>query len=163
LAKTLLRSPKILLLDEPLANLDIISQQTILQDLKYMANSITAPFGMILSSQHIYEVEKVSDNIIFIKNGIAQYQNNTAPTEGLVEKQHNGLLLEVEVNCSRDQLATAFASMALQKIQFNGGVYLLHFDETTTVSTVLRAMASNDIEPGYFRNISQSSRRFFIN
>lgn len=76
LAKTLLRRPKILLLDEPLANLDIISQQTILQDLKYMAGSISAPFGMILSSQHIYEVEKVSDKIIFIKNGVAQYQDN---------------------------------------------------------------------------------------
>jgi ABC-2 type transport system ATP-binding protein len=163
LAKTLLRSPKILLLDEPLANLDIISQQTILQDLKYMANSISSPFGMILSSQHIYEVEKVSDTIIFIKNGVPQYQNTAPASQEQTERQPTGLLLEVEVNCTRDQLIAAFGNIALQKIQFNGGVYLLHFDENTTVSKVLDAMAANAIEPGYFRNISQSSRRFFIN
>jgi ABC-2 type transport system ATP-binding protein len=32
LARMLLRKPKILLIDEPLANLDILAQQTILDD-----------------------------------------------------------------------------------------------------------------------------------
>lgn len=160
LAKTLLRKPKILLLDEPLANLDIVAQQTILQDLKYMANSISSPFGMILSSQHIYEVEKVSDNIIFIKNGVPQYQDN-AVSEGGAEQPP--LIIEVELNATRDQLQTAFGQLNLQKIQFNGGVYLLHFASSTKVTHVLDAMAKQNIAPNYFRNISQSSRRFFIN
>ena len=162
LAKTLLRQPKILLLDEPLANLDIVSQQTILQDLKFMANSITMPFGMILSSQHIYEVEKVSNDIIFIKNGIPQYQNN-APAEVEQTAEKSALIIELEINDNRDALAAAFTSLPLQKIQYNGGVYLLHFDEGTKTSAVLTALANKQLEPNYFRNISQSSRRFFIN
>lgn len=162
LAKTLLRQPKILLLDEPLANLDIVSQQTILQDLKFMANSITMPFGMILSSQHIYEVEKVSNDIIFIKNGIPQYQNNT-PTEVEQTVEKSALIIELEINNNRDALAAAFTTLPLQKIQYNGGVYLLHFDEGTKVSAVLQALAAKQLEPNYLRNISQSSRRFFIN
>lgn len=162
LAKTLLRQPKILLLDEPLANLDIVSQQTILQDLKFMANSITMPFGMILSSQHIYEVEKVSNNIIFIKNGEPQYQDNT-PVEAKQTSEKTSLIIELEINANRDALSAAFVSLPLQKIQYNGGVYLLHFDEGTKISAVLTALASKQLEPTYFRNISQSSRRFFIN
>lgn len=163
LAKTLLRQPKILLLDEPLANLDIVSQQTILQDLKFMANSITMPFGMILSSQHIYEVEKVSNNIIFIKNGIPQYQDNTAAHAATEQQPPSSLIIEMEVDKNRDTLAAAFAQLPLQKIQYNGGVYLLYFDEGTNISNVLTALAAQQVEPTYFRNISQSSRRFFIN
>lgn len=162
LAKTLLRRPKILLLDEPLANLDIISQQTILQDLKYMASSVSAPFGMILSSQHIYEVEKVSDTIIFIKNGTPQYQENNKPTGTTEQPVQQELILEMEVDCERETLNNALAQLKLTKIHFNGGVYLLHFDNSTTLSTVLEALAVNHIEPNYLRNISQSSRRFFI-
>lgn len=164
LAKTLLRKPKILLLDEPLANLDILSQQTILQDLKFMANSITAPFGMILSSQHIYEVEKVSDTIIFIKNGVPQYQtNNTEYATGNVDSNHNELIVELETSATREVLAAAFNTIGVTKIQYNGGVFLLHFPATVSIGLLLETMAKNNITPNYFRNISNSSRRFFIN
>lgn len=168
LAKTLLRRPKILLLDEPLANLDIVAQQTILQDLKFMSKSISHPFGMILSSQHIYEVEKVSDNIIFIKDGKPQYQDNKESTtettaETPIETTQNSLILEVEVPNKREELIEAFKALPVEKIQFNGGVYMLHFKAGTEVTTVLAAMSAKGIQPNYFRDISQSSRRFFIN
>ena len=55
------------LLDEPLANLDILSQQLILEDLKSICNSLNHPVGLILSSQQLYEVEKVSDKVIYLK------------------------------------------------------------------------------------------------
>ena len=48
LARTLLRKPEILLLDEPLANLDILAQQIILEDLKSIANSVNNPIALIL-------------------------------------------------------------------------------------------------------------------
>lgn len=159
LAKTLLRRPRILLLDEPLANLDIVAQQTILQDLKFMANSISAPFAMILSSQHIYEVEKVSDSIIFIRDGIARYDAKNIPGE--VQTEGSELILELEVKAGRDILKAALDEVGLTRIQYNGGVYLLHFNAATSSSDVLGALAKNEVETLYFRNISQSSRRFF--
>lgn len=159
LARTLLRRPRILLLDEPLANLDIVAQQTILQDLKYMANSISSPFSMILSSQHIYEVEKVSDFIIFIRNGEAQYQSMQEEEE---VKEATGLILEMEVNADRQALLEALNANGLSKIQYNGGVYLLHFNPGTKSREVLEALGKKEIETLYFRNISRSSRRHFI-
>ncbi len=164
LARTLLRQPRILLLDEPLANLDIRSQQTILQDLRFMARSAVSPFGMLLSSQHIYEVEKVSDRIIFLKDGKPQYSGSAdlAATEA-ASAGGSALMFELEANCSRDVLAAAFAGLRLDGLSFNGGVFILRFAPGTAESAVLRALADADIPLQYLRNISASSRRFFLN
>ena len=43
LARMLLRKPKILLIDEPLANVDIIAQQTVLEDFMSIAKSPFRP------------------------------------------------------------------------------------------------------------------------
>jgi len=159
LAKSLLRKPKLLLLDEPLANLDIISQQTVLQDLKMMACSVTSPFGMVLSSQQLYEVEKISDQIIFLKDGEAKYQNNNVQTENQ-EVLH--ILYEIETKAERNSIVMAFAGSIEPEITFNGGVYILKFPSGTSTQSVLSGLARMDHEVLYIRNISQSSRRFFI-
>jgi ABC-2 type transport system ATP-binding protein len=156
LAKTLLRQPQLLLLDEPLANLDIQAQQTILQDLRFMSRSLTAPFGMMLSSQHIYEVEKVSDHIIFLQQGKARYQGASR------EEPAQALVIELEADCSRETLAAAFAGLPLQQMRYNGGVFLLYFDTGTEPARILEALAAHRIDLSYLRNISHSSRRFFI-
>ena len=65
LARMLLRKPQILLIDEPLANLDILAQQTVLDDFKHIANSPFRPIAIVLSSQQLYEVEKTSSQVVF--------------------------------------------------------------------------------------------------
>lgn len=73
LAKMLLWKPKLLLLDEPLANLDINAQQLFLQDLRFFSQSLKHPMGIILTSQNLHEIERVADNIIFIRQGETIY------------------------------------------------------------------------------------------
>jgi len=158
LAKSLLRKPKLLLLDEPLANLDIISQQTVLQDLKMMAKSSTSPFGMVLSSQQLYEVEKVSDQIIFLRDGEAKFQNNRE--EDVTEAE--AILYEIETKADRQALLLAFSSSIVPEITFNGGVYILKFPIGTSTQSILVGLSGLDQDVLYIRNISQSSRRFFI-
>jgi ABC-2 type transport system ATP-binding protein len=159
LAKALLRQPELMLLDEPLSNLDIISQQTILQDLKHMSTSVSRPFGIVLSSQQLYEVEKISDMVIFLKQGVAQYQYKHQAQE---EDTKQAIIYELETEASREQLLSAFSNCGLETIQYNGGVYVLHFQSETNSKSIFASISSNDLQITYIRNITNSSRRFFI-
>ncbi len=155
LARTLLKKPEVLLLDEPLANLDVLAQQVILEDLRYLALSKHMPLAIILSSQQLYEVEKVSREVIFLKQGEPKYQDTTPG------KKSDGLIIELETTASREEIQRVFTPLGLTQTSFNGGVYLLHFDETANLSSVLMAIGEQRIAVRYLRDISSSSRRFF--
>jgi ABC-2 type transport system ATP-binding protein len=157
LARTLVKKPEILLLDEPLANLDVLAQQVILEDLKYLAKSQSMPMGIILSSQQLYEVEKVSEEVIFLQKGVAKMQQ-TGQEE---QAAGNQLVLELETAATREQVQAVFESNGLQKISFNGGVYILYFDGGTNASGLMKRIGEAELPVKYLRDISASSRRFF--
>lgn len=157
LARTLLRQPEVMLLDEPLANLDILAQQMILEDLKYISNSITNPIALILSSQQLYEVEKVSDKVIFLKNGKYNQQEQEQQ-----EQSERRLIVEMDVNSNKETLQEALSSLALEKLSFNGGQFIAQFSDPVSFSQVLQTLGSSALEVVYIRNISSSSRRFFV-
>lgn len=157
LARTLLRQPEILFLDEPLANLDILAQQIILEDLKNIANSVNNPIGIILSSQQLYEVEKISDKVIFLKNGV--YKENFNPS--LVEKKEK-LIIEIECKEERDLIKTILEKNHLENLQYNGGIYIATFSGETNFYEILENLGQNKIQITYIRDISLSTRRFFV-
>lgn len=161
LARTLLRNPKILLLDEPLANLDIVSQQLILDDLRFIAQSKVRPIGILLSSQQLYEVEKISTMVLFLNNGKPQYQE--FKKESKLEAASNSLIIEMESSSERTRIESVLSQLQLERIQFNGGTYLLHFKENTNFNQVLLKIGQSDLKVNYVRDISESSRRFFFN
>ena len=150
LARTLLRKPEILLLDEPLANLDVLAQQVILEDLKAIANSVNHPIALILSSQQLYEVEKISDKVIFLNN------------ESQSETENPNLIVEIDTANSREELLQVFHPFALEKLNFNGGIFVAYFSPETEFSSVLSALGNSKIHVTYIRNISSSTRRFFV-
>ncbi|MGS2726967.1 ATP-binding cassette domain-containing protein [Psychroserpens sp. BH13MA-6] len=156
LARTLLRQPELLLLDEPLANLDVLAQQVILEDLKSVCNSINNPIALILSSQQLYEVEKISDKVIYLKDG--QYKDNKA----IIEDENNQLIIEIDCDAKRENLLKIFEDLHLEKLIYNGGIYVGYFNETTTFSQVLEVLGKQQIEVTYTRNITKSTRRFFV-
>lgn len=157
LARTLLRRPKVLLLDEPLANLDIMAQQIILEDLKFLSQSVRNPFGVILSSQQLYEVEKVSTEVIFLEQGKLKNQTNE------VESDVNFTIIEIDVTNSKEELLTVLNPLNLKEIKFNGGSYIAYFDSGVSIKNVLTQLGNSDLDVKYIRDISASSRRFFVN
>ena len=156
LARTFLRSPKLLLLDEPLANLDVLAQQLILEDLKNLSQSLSNPLGIILSSQQLFEVEKISDNILFLKNGAPTHLSNV---NDLSEEL---TVIELEVLNTRDELNQALTSLQGVEIKFNGGTYLISFPVKNGMHQILRVLVDHEIQIRYVRDISQSTRRLFI-
>lgn len=156
LARTMLRRPEIILLDEPLANLDILAQQIILEDLKMMSKSPVNPIAMVFSSQQLYEVEKISDKVIYLRNG--------KPSENLnlEEKERHHLIIELDSENSREQIEAIFKENSLQKLDYNGGLYILYFKEGISFNEVLVVIANNKLSIQYIRDISKSTRRFFV-
>jgi len=160
LARMLLRKPKVLLIDEPLANLDILAQQTVLEDFRAIAKSPFRPIGIILSSQQLYEVEKTSDQVIFLKHG---QQKNLHDTTGITDApQEKQLVIEFESPLTQSQLNDALHELGLVSLQFNGGTYIATFSSSVAVNSFLQLVISKNIPLAYFRNISNSTRRFFV-
>ncbi len=156
LARTFLRKPKLLLLDEPLANLDILSQQLILEDLKMMGKSLSNPLGIILSSQQLYEVEKVSDEVIFLQNGKPSSFNNLKSNDD----EDNVLVVEIEIDNTKENLVDAIKQLEVQEIKLIGSNFYIEIKNTNAAS-FLQLLLQNNITIKYFRDISLSTRRFF--
>ena len=152
IARILLQKPDLLILDEPLANLDINAQQTILTDLKFMAKSIYHPMGVVLSSQQLHEVEKVADTVLFIKNGECLFQTNKHSQE------IKGISVELETPSGRESILDALG--AAVQVQFNGNYFTLT-SVSYTSQEVLQKLLQANISVSYFRDITYSTKRFF--
>ncbi|MBF0649742.1 ABC transporter ATP-binding protein [Dysgonomonas sp. GY75] len=159
LARALLRKPKLLLIDEPLANLDILAQQIVLDDFRDIACSPFRPLGIVLSSQQLYEVEKASDRVIFLKNGTPR---NLDQETDIAYAEIPKLIIEFESGWKQDQLYAAFAAIGIEKLQINGGTYVASFPAWVTQDEFLRLILEQQLPLTYFRNISNSTRRFFL-
>lgn len=153
IARILLQKPRLLILDEPLANLDINAQQTILTDLKFMAKSLHHPMGIILSSQQLHEVEKVADTVLFIKQGNCLFR--TGDTNTTV----TGYVIEIETIANREQLVQLFSDADIQ-IQYNGGFYTIT-SVTYKPADIIGKLVSNKVPITYFRDITYSTKRYF--
>lgn len=156
LAKMLVWSPKILVLDEPLANLDINAQEWILQDFKSMANSIKNPVSVILSSQQLHEVEHVADNIIFLRNGRCDYSG----AMNAFMQERDGNVYELAGNFTSKELQPLFAGDAAQFTE-SGITIIVRTDRSIQAADVLGKLISNGYSIKYFRDISTSTKQLF--
>ena len=67
LAKAVLNTPRLLLLDEPTASLDPAAAQTIRARIRNLA--VEAGCGILWTSHNMYEVEEVCDRVLFLSHG----------------------------------------------------------------------------------------------
>jgi len=67
LAKALLNSPDLLLLDEPTASLDPAAAQSIRRHIRTLAQQRDC--GILWTSHNMYEVEEVCDRVLFLSRG----------------------------------------------------------------------------------------------
>ncbi|HMO03707.1 MAG TPA: ABC transporter ATP-binding protein [Kiritimatiellia bacterium] len=157
LAKALLSYPTMLILDEPLAPLDIPAQLEFLDDLRSVAHSPESPIPVILSSQHVYEVETVADQMIVLNEGKVSY---VGPTKDIgINRPMNAF----EITCAHatDSLIRALNSCKVKSIEMLGASsYLITTEINILADDLLTQLRNANISVAYFRDVSQSCRRF---
>ncbi len=156
IARILLQKPSLLILDEPLANLDINTQEIILNDLRFMAKSAVRPFGIILSSQQLHEVEKVADKVIVLRQGKYIHSQDTSEAGRQATTE---FVIEIETKNTREELMNVFEKDQI-KVAYNGGFFQLT-SEQLTADTMLQFILQAGTKITYFRDITFSTKRFF--
>ncbi len=158
LAKALVWKPKFLVIDEPLANLDIKSQVVFLSDLKSLAQSIRHPIAVLISSQHIHELESIVDQVVFMRQGQVLYQGESAKLKML--SQENVFELSGDLNWQeiQDKLR-GFEYIRMENAGL--GKVIIRTPLHVGRKEILQAFLEHDIDIHYFRDISQSTKTLF--
>ena len=75
----------------------------------------------------------------------------------------NALIIELDTTVSREELLRVFEDLNLEKMNYNGGIYVACFNHQTPFHQVVYALGKAEVSFTYIRNISASTRRFFMN
>jgi len=157
LARMLIGKPNLLVLDEPLANLDINTQQKFLSDLKNILQDKSYETAVILSSQQLHEIETVSDHMIFLRNGESVFSG--AVNE--LEADHEQFVFEVQVEAEDKDRLLAFLKTNNLSYGETGEYLQVSFDKSATSNDFLTVLIKEGFTIKYYRNISKSTKRLF--
>ena len=159
LAKALVWKPSCLVLDEPLANLDMASQMIVLQDLRELVKSQRFPLGIVVTSQHIHEIEQIADQLVVLEQGEIAYQG--APSA--FKKDSQKLIFEFACPIEWSELSEILRGSPLLSTQRQGKYTIVQYDKKGySVTQFFQFLNQNNIEPTYFRDITHSVKQLFL-
>ncbi len=154
LARCLVWNPRLLIMDEPLAPLDIVTQQRFLRDLKDIATRTRRSLAVIVSSQHLHEIESVSDRIIFLDGGRPRFY-------GAIEdigRDRTENCFELGCGLSIGDLREVLKKVATHSVEHTGLDFIIRTPTATAGGDLIRHLLDRGIEVEYFRDISRSSK-----
>ena len=151
LARALLASPDILILDEPLGPLDSASQREYLAHLKDIAASRRG-VCIIITSQDVHAVTDVADYMIVISEGRVTF----AGTPGELPDFATGKAFEFAGTLELAALEPALSCLPGAKLLDHGTTRMLLADGSVDASQVLDALIKGGETLHYFRDVSRS-------
>jgi ABC-2 type transport system ATP-binding protein len=154
LARALVWKPALLVLDEPLANLDFIAQQVVLKDLRHLADSLRYPLSVFVSSQHVHEIEEVSDKLLVLQAGEMKYFGGA---ETIGEDRHSNRF-ELAGDVHLRDLQSVFSGSEYRSVYYSGVSFVLTTSVNVTPETVFRRIIEANLRVTYFRDISRSAK-----
>jgi|GEM_PF-658062 len=132
LVRALVSQPKLLVLDEPLAALDVIARERFLNDLRTIASALTNPIPIVVTSQHLNEIEAVADQMILLDNGECRY---AGPLSGIAEKAEHRVV-EVSLDARPEEAALALDGLGLVHHEATMDGYILSFPKSVDLGQV---------------------------
>lgn len=157
LARMLIGKPGLLVLDEPLANLDINTQQKFLSDLKNILKDKSYPTAVILSSQQLHEIETVSDQMIFLKQGSTLFSGSVND----IGDSNNSFVYEIQVEPVMKPQFMDFLKTNGYTFSTTGEYVQVSLEASSHDNDFLKALVDEGISIRYYRNISKSTKRLF--
>lgn len=157
LARALVSKPKLLVLDEPLANLDFVSQLTVLRDIRDLARSFRDPIAVLISSQHLHEIEAVADRILYLRKGRVAF-NGPIEEIGADSGQY---VFELGTKMDMAALQAKLPMQDIVAMTYNGLSYVIKTRPVLTPQTFLTLLLEQDVRIDYFRDISHSVKQLF--
>lgn len=160
LVRALLTKPKLLLLDEPLAYLDIVTQQIFLADIRSISSALANPIPIVFTSQHLYEIEAIANKMIILDNGNCLFSGPVGQMPHLTGFR----TYEIAVRAEKKEVLELLRPVGLVDIEVTMTSLILTFDAEVDHSRVV-----NELIKGfgdrltYFRDITRSTRSFFRN
>jgi ABC-2 type transport system ATP-binding protein len=152
LARILFADPTLLILDEPLANLDRNAQLKVLEDLKLLAASIDMPRSVVISSQHIEEIASISDHVLFLSDGKVLFSGPPKDVAAVLDYA----VFEISVLERPGQFQQFLLKLgAVETDQTAISVFAL-FPKGTELDMVIKAMHDADFRVKSFRDLSNS-------
>ena len=155
LVRALLTQPKFLILDEPLAYLDAVARDRFLRDIRSIADSREHPMPIVITSQHLSEIEAIADTIVLLDDGALRYSGSV---ENLAEGR-TFQMLEIAVKAPQNAVETALSGTRLEGIEATVEGYILAIPKDESASEVfvrLSAAFGNDFT--MMRDITGSVR-----
>ena len=157
LARVLIWKPRLLVLDEPLANLDVIAQSRLLQDLVDLARSPRYPLAVLMSSQHLHELQAVASWFTFLRDGHVVF--NGPVDEIGSSRTYN--VYELTTPASATLLKDLFHDPRYEEPSHDGVSYTIKTGIDVDAHAVLRKLMDAGVEVTYFRDVSRSIKRLF--
>lgn len=157
LARALVWRPKFMILDEPLANLDVNAQLAVLRDIKSLALNVNHPIAVFVSSQHLHEIESIADNVLFLSKGQPLFNNRRAR----LGEDRNANYYELACDHKAHDVEKLLETAIPVSITQDGLNLTLKTPLEYSANDVLNLLTSFGVGVNYFRDISRSSKRIF--
>jgi ABC-2 type transport system ATP-binding protein len=136
LVRSLAQQPKLLVLDEPLAHLDVVARQRFLSDLKGIARDPDNPIPVVVTSQHLSEIEAIADQMVLLDGGALRYAGSLA---GIAE-QAPAFMLEVSLDAERDEAERAVEGLGALRVEPTMEGFIFTFPKTVDTGQILQRL-----------------------
>jgi ABC-2 type transport system ATP-binding protein len=153
LALAMISNPSLLVLDEPLANLDIAVQTKFLKDLRELARSLKNPVAIILSSLHVEEIEIVADTVLLLQDGKVTFNGSRRD----LRRIRNQNIYELRCPASFSQLRLLLKNLEIERMVSDGFTFFIFASQEITGARILRELHDH-VEVLHFSDISDSTK-----
>jgi ABC-2 type transport system ATP-binding protein len=159
LVRALISKPRLLVLDEPLASLDVLARQEFLRNLRAIAYSLEDPVPILVTSQHLYEIEAIADQMIVLEGGNCLF---CGPLDEL-EDQSSLRFYELNIRSSKRSVQRMLEGTQMKVLEVLSDGYIVSVPREVSVREAITLLTK---KLGHqligVRDITCSSRRFFL-